>query len=82
MRDEAGHATGLIDLASQRACHRKPHQSSALISPPERLAAEEEHARGLMLEALGACEDRLTEELLEDVMPSTADICRNLMRDL
>ena len=82
IRDEVGNVTGLVELVSERAWRWQPHQPSALISLPERLAEQEEHARGAMLEALADFDDGLMEELLEDVVPSTDEIYRNLTRDL
>ncbi|EYD78200.1 Translation elongation factor G-related protein [Rubellimicrobium mesophilum DSM 19309] len=82
MRDEAGQVTGMVDLVSERAWRWQPHQASALVSLPERLLDEEGQARSTLLEALADFDDRLMEELLEDVVPSTDDIYQNLTRDL
>lgn len=82
MRDEAGRVTGFVDLASERAWTWQPHRPSALVTLPERVRGEEEEARGALLETLADFDDRLMEELLEDVVPGAEEVYANLARDL
>lgn len=82
MRDTGGRITGMVDLVSERAWRWNPHKRSDLVSLPEPLREAEILARGEMLEALADFDDALMTELLEDVVPSTDEIYRNLTRDL
>lgn len=74
--------TGYVDLVSERAYHFRPGQPSDLIRLPGALKREETDARQEMLEHLADHDDRLLEELLEDVTPPTAEVYENLKRDL
>ena len=82
IRNEAGQITGMVDLVSERAWRWTPHKPSDLVSLPERLRDAETQARGQMLEALADFDDALMTELLDDVVPSTDEIYRNLTNDL
>lgn len=82
MRDAAGQVTGMIDLVSERVWRWQPHQASALVSLPEHLLNEAVQGRSILLETLADFDDRLMEELLEDVVPSTDAIYQNLTQDL
>lgn len=82
IRDAGGQITGMVDLVSERAWRWNPHKASELISLPETLREDEQAARGTMLETLADFDDRLMEELLEDVVPSGTEIYANLTRDL
>lgn len=82
IRNEAGEVTGMVDLVSERAWKWNPHKPSDLISLPEKVKDDEELARTEMLESLADFDDKLMEELLEDVVPSTDEIYANLTKDL
>ncbi|MEQ8665258.1 MAG: elongation factor G [Rhodospirillales bacterium] len=74
--------TGHIDLVSERAFKWLEGKPSELITLPENLAEREQAARNEMLESLADFDDKLLEELLEDVKPSTEDVYANLTNDL
>jgi elongation factor G len=82
MRDAAGRVTGHVDLVSERAWKWNPHKPSDLIALPDQLQGDEAQARGALLESLADFDDALMGELLEDVVPPTAEIYDNLTRDL
>ena len=79
---EGERVTGYVDLASERAYRYKPGQPSDLIQIPDESRPREQEARGEMLEALADFDDRLLEQLLEDMVPETHDIYRTLAKDL
>ncbi|MFQ5779675.1 MAG: elongation factor G [Nitrospiria bacterium] len=74
--------TGFVDLVSERAYKLNPGKASDLMQLPEALADVEQAARNEMLEALADFDDTLLEELLEDTVPSTAEVYDSLTRDL
>jgi elongation factor G len=74
--------TGYIDLVSERAYRYKPGHASDLIQIPESLQSDEKAARTELLEALADFDDKLLEKLLEDVVPSPAEIYQELAKDL
>lgn len=82
MRDDDGKVTGMVDLVSERAWRWNPHKPSDMISLPDSFKDDEGVARYDMLEALADFDDKLMEELLEDVVPSTDEIYETLTRDL
>jgi elongation factor G len=79
---EGDNVTGYIDLVSERAYRYKPGQASDLIQIPDALMSDEKSARTELLEALADFDDKLLEKLLEDVVPSPAEIYQELAKDL
>ncbi len=79
---EGNDITGYVDLISKRAYEYKPGEGSALIKLPESVKDAEEEARQGLLESLADFDDRLLEQLLEDVVPDSADVYQNLSINL
>ncbi len=73
--------SGHVDLVSERAFQWREGKASDLVQLPESAEAREADARTEMLETLADFDDKLLEELLEDVVPSTDEIYENLTRD-
>lgn len=73
--------SGHVDLVSERAFQWQEGKSSDLMQIPESLEMRETDARTEMLETLADFDDKLLEELLEDITPSTDEIYQNLTRD-
>jgi elongation factor G len=73
---------GYVDLVSERAYRYKPGQASDLIKIPEDLSDEEKASRAGLVEKLADFDDKLLEQLLEDVQPSKEEIYRQLTQDL
>ena len=82
LRDGEGGVTGYVDLVSERAYHYKPGQPSDLVKLPDGFWDAERATRAGLLEMLADFDDRLLEELLEDVEPSKEEIYRHLAMDL
>jgi elongation factor G len=78
----AEHPTGYVDLVSERAYKYKPGQASDLIKLPDEMADEEKTGRGALVEKLADFDDKLLEQLLEDLQPSKEDIYRHLTQNL
>ena len=76
------HVSGHVDLVSERAFKWTPGKPSELISIPDSVKEREQGARTELLESLADFDDSLLEKLLEDVIPSTEDIYKNLTKDL
>lgn len=74
--------TGYVDLISKRAYEYKAGQGSALIQLPDSVKDVEEEARQGLLESLADFDDTMLEQLLEDVVPDSTDIYRNLSVNL
>ena len=64
------HPEGYVDLVSERAYKYKPGQASDLIKLPEAMLDEEKTIRAGLVEKLADFDDKLLEQLLEDVQPS------------
>ncbi|MGB0683921.1 MAG: elongation factor G [Magnetovibrionaceae bacterium] len=79
---EGSEVVGFVDLVSERAFRYEEGKPSALINLPDSLSSREEEARSEMLERLADFDDRLLEELLEDVTPGSDEIYDNLTKDL
>lgn len=75
-------ATGFIDLVSEQAFQFHPGAPSDPIPLPDDLKAEEQAARQEMLEGLADFDDRLLEEILEDIDPSQAEIVKDMKMEL
>ncbi|MEM9926446.1 MAG: elongation factor G, partial [Cyanobacteria bacterium P01_D01_bin.50] len=73
---------GFIDLVSEKAYHYHRGAPADAISFPEELKEEEQVAREEMLETLADFDDRLLEELLEDIEPTREEILKDLKLDL
>ena len=73
---------GFIDLVTEEAYHYHAAAPADPVPFPQTLQAEEQAARNEMLEVLADFDDRLLEELIEDIQPSQAEISRDLKMDL
>jgi elongation factor G len=76
------HVNGHVDLVSERAFKWSPGKPSELIQVPDSLKEVEQGARTELLESLADFDDKLLENLLEDVIPSTDEIYKSLSTDL
>ena len=74
--------TGHVDLVSERAYRFNPHAPSDLVPIPDTVRDREQAARQELLEALSDFDDRLLEQLLEDVAPEKEEVYRLLTREL
>jgi elongation factor G len=81
-RSGAETVAGYVDLVSERAYSYKPDQPSDLIQIPDDLVEREQAARRELLEALADFDDRLLEQLLEDVVPQKQEIYQQIAKDL
>jgi elongation factor G len=73
---------GYVDLVSERAYRYRPGQASDLIKIPDDIADDERASRSGLVEKLADFDDKLLEQLLEDVQPSKDEIYRQLTQDL
>ena len=80
--DAEGKLTGYVDLVSERAYKYKPGHASDLIKVPDDVLDEEKTTRAGLVEKLADFDDKLLEQLLEDVQPSKEEIYRHLTQDL
>ncbi|MGO8918807.1 MAG: elongation factor G [Stellaceae bacterium] len=80
--DPEGKAIGYVDLVSERAYKYNPGQASDLIKLPEDVLEEERVTRAGLIEKLADFDDKLLEQLLEDVQPSKDEIYRHLTQNL
>ncbi len=74
--------TGYVDLASERAYVYNKHEPSRIVDLPAELESEIEDARFAMLETLADYDEKLMEELLEDVHPPKEEVFQDLAVDL
>ncbi len=74
--------TGYVDLASERAFVYKDGAPSEIIDLPDDLEDRKAEARYEMLEKLADFDDKLMEELLEDVEPEKDEIFEDLGKEL
>lgn len=81
-RDKEGAITGYVDLVSERAYQYKPGQPSDLVKLPDGFWDQERQTRTSLVEKLADYDDKLLEQLLEDVEPSKEEIYRHLANDL
>jgi len=77
-----GAIDGYVDLVSERAYRYKPGHASDLVKIPEGVLPEEQAGRSGLVEKLADFDDKLLEQLLEDVQPSTKDIYQHLTQNL
>ena len=73
---------GHVDLVSERAFQWTPGKPSDLIEIPGDVKDREQEARTELLESLADFDDKLLEDLLEDVIPTTEEIYASLTEDL
>ena len=74
--------TGYVDLVSERAYKYQPGNPSALIELPDTAQGRSVEARQELLETLSDFDDKLLEELLEEVVPPKDEIYSYLTREL
>ena len=79
---EGEDVTGYVDVVSGRAYRYKPDQASDLIELPAELKTPKEEVRQGLLESLADFDDPLLEQLLEDVVPPTAEVYDHLTKNL
>ncbi|HEV2263856.1 MAG TPA: elongation factor G [Stellaceae bacterium] len=73
---------GYVDLVSERAYRYQPGKASDLIKLPDTMASAERESRASLVEKLADFDDKLLEQLLEDVQPSKDQIYGQLAKDL
>ncbi|MEO0947531.1 MAG: elongation factor G [Cyanobacteria bacterium J06641_5] len=73
---------GYIDLITEQAYHYHPGAAADPIPLPEPLRASEQTARDELLETLADFDDRLLEEILNDIEPPTEEILQDLKQEL
>lgn len=79
---ENGHATGFVDLASERAYIYRAQEPSEVIELPKDISDRKDEARFHMLEQLADYDDELMEQLLSDVQPERDKVFDDLSSDL
>ncbi|MGH6990669.1 MAG: elongation factor G, partial [Stellaceae bacterium] len=77
-----GATDGYVDLVSERAYRYNPGQASDLIKIPDGVLPDEQAIRAGLVEKLADFDDKLLEQLLEDMQPSKDEIYSHLTRDL
>jgi len=82
LRGKEAEVTGYVDLVSERAYRYRPGQASDLIALPEGFWDQEGETRNGLVEKLADFDDKLLEQLLEDVQPSKEEIYRHLTDNL
>src|SRR5579871_1575414 len=78
LRGGEGEIKGYVDLVSERAYQYKPGHASDLIKLPDDFWDRERATRTSLVEKLADHDDKLLEQLLEDVEPSKEEIYRHL----
>jgi len=73
---------GYVDLAQERAHIYHRHEESKIIDLPDEIESDAKDARYAMLETLADFDEKLMEELLEDVDPSKDEVMKDLAQDL
>ena len=73
---------GHVDLVSERAFQWTAGKPSDLVEIPGEVKDREQEARTDLLESLADFDDKLLENLLEDVIPTTEEIYTSLTEDL
>lgn len=74
--------TGFVDLALERAYVYREHAISEVIDLPSELEDDKALARYEMLEKLADFDDKLMEELLDDIEPPQDEVFDDLAKDL
>ncbi len=77
--DEA--VVGFVDVVAERAYRYRAKQSSELIELPAAMREPEKEALAGLTEALADQDDALMEKLLEDEIPTSAEIYQHLRKD-
>ena len=78
---ESGIVTGYVDVVSERAYRYRKGAPSFVIGIPSDMRAPEKEAKAGLMEALAEHDDTLLEQLIEDIVPSTAEIYERLHHD-
>jgi elongation factor G len=73
--------TGYVDLVSERGYRYRPGQASDLIKLPDDVTDDEKTNRADLVEKLADFDDKLLEQLLEDVQPSKDEIYHQLTQN-
>ncbi|MDE1902726.1 MAG: elongation factor G [Alphaproteobacteria bacterium] len=73
---------GYVDLVSERAYRYQPGKASDLIKLPDTMASTKRESRASLVEKLADFDDKLLEQLLEDVQPSKDEIYGQLTKNL
>ena len=76
--DGSDETVGYVDLVSERAYRYKSSGASDLIEMPAEILPRESEARREMLETLSEFDDKLLEQLIEDIAPEKSLIYRDL----
>jgi elongation factor G len=76
--DGSEETVGYVDLVSERAYRYRTSGASDLIEMPAEILPREAEARREMLETLSEFDDKLLEQLVEDVVPEKSLIYRDL----
>lgn len=74
--------TGYVDLASERSYNYKAGEPSSQVDIPSTMVDRKAEARFEMLEKLADFDDKLMEELLEEVNPPQEEVFGQLSKDL
>jgi elongation factor G len=77
-----GRATGVVDLALERAHIYREHAESIVEDIPNEHKADEIASRYQMLERLADYDDDLMEELLSDVVPQRDQVFQDLVKEM
>ncbi|MGH6980128.1 MAG: elongation factor G, partial [Stellaceae bacterium] len=77
-----GATDGYVDLVSERAYKYKPGHASDLVKVPEGVLPDQQAGRSGLVEKLADFDDKMLEQLLEDVQPSKEEIYKHLTQDL
>ncbi len=78
---KGGEVTGFVELVSERAW-RQEGGAPQLVALPDELKAEEVAARRRLLEAVADHDDLVLAKLLEDQLPTAAEVYRGLAHEL
>lgn len=81
IRDK-GEVTGYVDLVSERAYRWRKGEPSELIRMPDSVAAREAEARAALTETLADHDDTLLEKVVEDAIPTPAELYKPLHADI
>jgi len=79
---ENGIATGFVDLALERAFIYREHAESEVVEMPAGMVDSKGEARFQMLEQLADYDDKLLEQLLEDMEPPRDVVFDDLVKDV
>ncbi|CAN1212071.1 elongation factor G [Tumidithrix helvetica PCC 7403] len=74
--------TGFVDLVTEEAYQYRANAAPNRIALPQELAEQEKAEREKMLEALANFDDRLLEELLEEINPPQEEVIEDIQKEL